>query len=119
MSNNLIMALLLVSIVLYAIIFVILKKGRIPLKFALVWFIPATIILLISVMPNLLEKLTSFLGFQTISNMIVGLLFVVLIFICLSLTVIVSGQKTKITLLIQEISLLKFKVEELEKNDRC
>lgn len=119
MSNNLVIALLLVSIFLYVIIFAILKKGRIPLKFALVWFIPATIILLISIMPTLLEKLTIFLGFQTISNMIVGLLFVVLIFICISLTIIVSGQKTKITLLIQEISLLKFKVEELEKNDRC
>ena len=40
-------------------------------------------------------------------NMVTGVLFVILLFITISLTVIVSGQKKKITLLIQEVSILK------------
>ncbi|WP_443668457.1 DUF2304 family protein [Holdemanella porci] len=39
--------------------------------------------------------------------MVTGVLFVILLFITISLTVIVSGQKKKITLLIQEVSILK------------
>ena len=47
------------------------------------------------------------LGFQTISNLVVGVFIVILFFITISLTVIVSAQKKKITLLIQEVSILK------------
>ena len=46
--------------------------------------------------------------------MVTGVLFVILLFITISLTVIVSGQKKKITLLVQEISVLKNRVSDLE-----
>ena len=52
-----------------------------PLKFALVWLIPAFLILLVSVLPNWLMHMTEFLGFQTLSNMIIGMLFVFVIFV--------------------------------------
>ena len=107
MNNTWEIAVLIVALILYFVIFYLLKIGKIPLKFALVWLIPATVIFLVSIIPHTLETLTHILGFQTISNMIIGLLFVVLIFICISLTIIVSGQKSKITLLIQEVSILK------------
>ena len=51
------------------------------------------------------------LGFQTISNLVVGVFIVILFFITISLTVIVSAQKKKITLLIQEVSILKEKIK--------
>lgn len=111
MSNNLRVSILLVSFLLYAVCLIIFKKGRMPLKYLLVWWIPATIVLIVAIFPPILEKVIITLGFQTISNMIIGLLFVVLIFICISLTIIISGQQTKITLLIQEVSLLKNRVD--------
>ena len=46
--------------------------------------------------------------------MVTGVLFVILLFITISLTVIVSGQKKKITLLVQEVSILKNRVSDLE-----
>lgn len=46
--------------------------------------------------------------------MVTGVLFVILLFITISLTVIVSGQKKRITLLVQEISILKNRVNDLE-----
>lgn len=46
--------------------------------------------------------------------MVTGVLFVILLFITISLTVIVSGQKKKITLLVQEVSILKNRVNDLE-----
>lgn len=111
MSVNLRIMIFLVALVLYCVVFTIFKRGRIPLKYSLVWLIPATLILFIAIIPDVLWKFTKMLGFQTTSNMVIGILFIILFFICISLTVIVSGQKTKITLLIQEISLLKEKNE--------
>lgn len=116
MSVSLRVMIFIVALILYSVIFVIFKRGRIPLKYSLVWLMPTTVILLIAIMPDILWKFTKIIGFQTTSNMVIGILFIILFFICISLTVIVSGQKTKITLLIQEISLLKEKVEKGNKN---
>lgn len=111
MPNDLRIAILLVAFILYAVIFLIFKKGRIPLKFALVWLLPTTIVMFVGIVPDFLIVIMDFLGFQTLSNMIIGMLFVILIFICIALTIIVSGQNTKITLLIQELSILKKKTD--------
>ncbi len=113
MSNNLIGALLVVGIFLILTVTIILKKGRIPTKFALVWYIPACAIVLLALFPGLFELIANFFGFQTISNLIIGFLFFVLFLIIIALTVIIAGQTTKINLLIQEISLLKKKVNDM------
>ena len=62
-------------------------------------------------LPNALIKIANLVGFQTVSNMVIGVLLVILFFITMSLTVIVSAQKRKITLLVQEISLLKSEIK--------
>ena len=46
------------------------------------------------------------------SNMVIGVFIVILIFITMSLTVIVSSQKNKINLLIQEVSMLKQEIKD-------
>lgn len=93
----------------------IVRKGRISIKYSLVWFLSGFIVFLFAVIPNFLVWISKILGFQTVSNMFFSLLILVLILICLSLTVIVSGQSNKIRLLIQEISMLKEKNDEKTK----
>lgn len=107
MSMNLRILIFLVSIILAIVILIILKKGRMPLKYSLVWFIPIILMLFISLLPDAMWRFTKIIGFQTVSNLVIGIMFVMLFFVCISLTIIISGQKTKITLLIQEISMLK------------
>lgn len=111
MSNSLITGLLMVGISLLIIITIILRKGRIPMKFALVWYVPACAIILLALFPRIFEFFAHLFGFQTISNLVAGFLFVILFLIIIALTVIVAGQTTKINLLIQEISLLKEKID--------
>ena len=55
--------------------------------------------------------LASIFGFQTSSNLVIGFLFVLLFLVIIALTVIVADQTTKINLLIQEISLLKERID--------
>lgn len=115
MSNSLTTGLLLVGVFLFLIVLFILRKGRISMKFALVWFIPSFAIIILALFPEFFELFARIFGFKTISNLVAGLLFVVLFLIIIALTVIVAGQTTKINLLIQEISMLKMKVREIEK----
>lgn len=109
MTANLRIGLLIVGIILIATVLIILKKGRMPTKYALVWLIPSSVIFLLVLSPSIFLFFTKVFGFQTISNLVIGLLFVLLFFIIMALTVIIAGQTTKINLLIQEVSMLKSK----------
>lgn len=91
------------------LIIVLVKKEKISVKYSLVWLLPCILLLVFVLMPGFLTFTTTFLGFQTSSNMIFALLIGFLMIITIALTVIVSKQKEKIKLLIQEISLLKEK----------
>ena len=110
MSLNLqIVAVLFLLTIIISIIY-ILRKGRIAIKYALVWFFAALILLLFVICPRLLNGMTFLLGFKVSSNMIFAGLIAMLMFINIALTIIVSGQNEKIRLLIQEVSTLKSRI---------
>ncbi len=96
------------------IIFIInlIRKNRLNLKYSLVWLFTTTIMLIISLIPNFLEKIAHLLGFELVSNMIFVMGILLLLLVTISLTVIVSGQSDKIRLLIQEVSILKKEKED-------
>ena len=114
MPFNLRFAIFIVACVLAFTVMRILHKDMIPVKYSLLWGIGVILLIILSIWPGILVSLANLIGFQTISNMVTGVLFVILLFITISLTVIVSGQKKKITLLVQEISILKNRVSDLE-----
>lgn len=111
MPLNLRLGVLIIAFVLAVVVIRILYKGRIPVKYSLLWGLGALILLFLAIFPNALIKIANLVGFQTVSNMVIGVLLVILFFITMSLTVIVSAQKRKITLLVQEISLLKSEIK--------
>ena len=109
MSSSLRLWVFIVALIIILVIVQILRKGRVPIKYSLLWFISASIIMLVAVFPNILNFMANLMGFKTISNMVIGIMLVILLFITMSLTIIVSGQNEKIKLLIQEMSILKEK----------
>ena len=113
MSITLRISVLLVALAIFLIIFQLLRRGRIPIKFSLLWQIAVLLLVLVAIFPQILEIIRKMIGFQTISNMVMGVMIVILILITIALTVIVSGQTTKIVILIQEISMLKNEIKEM------
>lgn len=109
MPLDLRLAILLVTLILTFTIYKILNKRIIPIKYSFLWWLAIIVLLVLVVFPDFLIWFATKLGFQTISNLVVGVFIVILFFITISLTVIVSAQKKKITLLIQEVSILKNK----------
>ncbi len=109
MSINLRLGLVIVAILLFMIILIVLKKGRMPVKYSLVWILSSFIILFLGIFPGLFIWFSNLLGFVTMSNMVIAMFIFILLMITIMLTIIVSGQQKKITLLIQELSILKNK----------
>ena len=106
MTLKLRIVLLIFSLIVIVATTSVLKKGRIPIKYSLLWYFSGGIILVLSIFPFILEFFSKIVGFKTISNLILGVIISLLLFLAMSLTIITSGQKKKITLLIQEVSII-------------
>ena len=112
MSFGTVLLVLGTGLLIFLVTLQLLRRGRIPVKFSILWFIVAVILLVVGIFPNFIVLISTRIGFISMSN-IIFLLFAM----CIALTVIVSGQATKITLLIQEVSMLKKKIVNEEKNN--
>lgn len=115
MPINLTITLIAVSLLLVILTSHFLKIGRIPEKYALLWYSFSIIILIVSFFPNIFEDLAKIIGFQLLSNMFIVILIGILFLLVMSLTIMMAGQRKKTTLLIQEISLVKQRLEKDEK----
>ena len=107
MNDGLRLAVIIFSLLLFIMITYILKKGRMPIKYSLIWYFADLVIFMAAVFPSFMTSLARLIGFEYLSNMILCLLILILIFITLAITIIIAGQTTKINLLMQEVSMLK------------
>lgn len=109
MSSVFRLEMVLLALLLISLIIVILKKKYLLIKYSTVWLLSSFLILVFAFFPSFMNYIANALGFEVLSNMIFLIIFGILFFITLSLTIIVSSQRKKIDLLIQEVSILKSK----------
>lgn len=107
MSTRLLLGSLISIFIVMIIILNILRKGRMNIKYSLVWLLAFGMLFICLIIPGLLPFITSFLGFGLSSNLIIVCFIAILIFINISLTIIISGLNEKVRVLIQEVSILK------------
>jgi len=107
MSLGLTLASIIFLVLIMLIIDYLVIKRKISIKYSLVFIFPCLVLIIFTLVPGFMELVSNFIGFKTPSNMILTLLIGFLMTIVISLTVIVSNQKDKIRLLIQEISMIK------------
>ena len=109
MSLNLVVTLIIVSILLIIFTTHFLKKGKLPVKYSLLWYAFSVIILLVGIFPQIFTFIYVKLGFEVMSNMIIGIFIGLLIVFNMALCIMIANQKQKIIMLIQEVSTLKAK----------
>ena len=107
MPISLKIALIIISLFLIISTLSLVRKDKIPVRYSLVWLVSSLVLLFVALFPEAFGKLTSLIGFQVSSNFVIGIFIVFLLFITRMLTKVVSEQNKKITMLIQEISILK------------
>ena len=115
MAINLKLFLLIVVICFILLILHTIKKKRLLLKYALLWLASSLFMIFCILFPQFLSLLCKILGIELVSNLVFLIGFLILLILTFVLTIIVSDQKRKIILLLQEISIIK---NELNNNKR-
>jgi len=116
MMTDLFRMLLLIAVLLYILLIgVLMKKGRMSLKYSLLWFASGIVLLICALFPQVIRFFTNLLGIYSETNAVFFLGVCFLLLIILSLTSIVSGQTERIRTLTQTQAMLEKRIRELEK----
>ena len=109
----------LIIIVLFYIFCILkaVKRKNMRIGYLIFWMIIGIVFIISLLIPNLVENISNILGFEMPINMIVCFAIFVILYLIFDLTILITKEYNKNTLLIQEISILKKRLEELEKKD--
>lgn len=109
----------LICILLLYIFFILkaVKKRNMRIGYLIFWSITGVILIVALLIPNLVENVSNFLGFEMPINMIFSIAIFIILYLVSELTALISKEENKNIMLIQEISILKSRVEELEKKE--
>lgn len=94
------------------------KRKNMRINYLIFWSIIGIILIIALIAPNFVENISNSLGFGLPINMIFCFAIFVILYLIFDLTRLITKQENKNTLLIQEISMLKKRVEELEKTEK-
>ena len=98
----------------FALVFKLLKRKSLNLKYTLLWFLSGFIMLVLVCFPWLLDIFANAVGIYDPTNALFAIVFFCVIVILMSLTAIVSKLNEKCKCLIQSLALLEQRLRELE-----
>lgn len=94
------------------------KKKNMRINYLIFWTITGILLVISLIAPNFVENVSNFLGFGLPINMIFSFAIFIILYLVFDLTKLITKQENKNIMLIQEISILKKRIEELENNKR-
>ncbi|QGQ18884.1 DUF2304 family protein [Cellulomonas sp. JZ18] len=98
-----------VAVVLFLV--VLLRSRRVREKYAFIWILVGTVVAVLAAFPDLVLGLTRLVGIQTPINLLVSASLIVLLFVCIQLSVEVSGLEEETRTLAEEVALLRLDME--------
>ena len=115
MNSNL--KIFLLVLVLFNLILIVktLKARRISIKYGVFWIVLLVLLMISGLVPNVYIFISNILGFESASNMIFLLGFFFLFYLNFILITNISILNDKVKSLIQEISILKERVDKDER----
>ena len=115
MTLNLKIALIVITLIYLSLILRKIKNKKLQISFSTFWLVSGVLLIIAIATPNLIEYITKTIGNEIQANMIFCITIFVAFYLIFNLTVKLSKEAQKNTSLVQEISLLKKRVEKLEK----
>lgn len=103
------------AVILLLIIFVLLKKGNMTVKYSLLWLGLAVVLVIFAICPYVVYVLRDLLDVEMPVNLVFMLMFCFVLVVLISLSIAVSQLAEKCKRLTQENALLEKRVRELEK----
>lgn len=92
------------------------RKRKLQTSFSIFWIITGIILIIATLFPEPIEYIANILGFEKTSNMIFCLAIFIAFYLVFNLTILLSKEFNRNIGLIQEVSILKKRVNELEKD---
>lgn len=105
-----------IAFVFFLFIVRLINKNIFLLKNTAIWLVTSIILVLFSIFPEIPNLLSNFLGFEETSNFLYFCAVAFLIVTVLLNAILASRQDIKINTLTQELSIIKSKLEEQERN---
>ena len=102
------------AVVFLVVILWLLKKGRLTVRYSIIWLMAGGALLVFAVFPYIVLGLRDWLNMEMPVNVIFTLVLAFVLLLLLSLSTIVSGFAEKLKRLAQENALLEKRVRELE-----
>ena len=107
---------MLLAVALYfVILFKLLQKKRLNLKYTLLWIISGFLMLVLAAFPKTLNIFANMIGVYEPTNALFALIFFCIIMILMSLTAIVSKLNERVKRLTQSIALLEKRMRDQER----
>ena len=108
-----------IGLILGAILFLfiilwMLKKKKLTVRYSIVWFFAAFVLVLFAVFPYIVLVLRDLLQVELVSNLVFLMVLALVLFMLLSISCIVSVFSEKLKRLSQEAALLEQRVRDLE-----
>ncbi|SUY46176.1 Uncharacterized conserved protein [Clostridium putrefaciens] len=115
MNYQLQIILTLVSIGFFIFIYKMITNYKMDLRHSLVWVLSSLIFILMSIFPGILTSISRLIHIEEPVNTIFLLVIFFLLLVTFTLTLTISKRSNSIKDLVQEVAILKLKVEGLSK----
>ncbi|NLI18826.1 MAG: DUF2304 domain-containing protein [Actinomycetales bacterium] len=107
----------LVSAGVVLLLFRLLRAGKLREKYAALWALIGTAIVVLSVAPGLLESVSRVLGVQIPSNLLFFLAILLLLAVCLHLSLEISKLEDETRILAEEVAILRLQQESFARRE--
>ena len=105
------------SILTFIFVFVLLRRGVLREKYAVLWLSVSGVAFLFAVIPGALRWVSDLLGIETPSNLLFFITVVLLVLVSVQLSYELSRHEMRIRRLAEEVALLNDEVRELRSRD--
>lgn len=110
-----------IVVVLFALLFLLftiylIKRGRLLLRYSLMWMLLSILILIAAIFPQPILDLANLMGFSVGSNFIFSVAIFFLLILCMTQSQAISQQTLKNKTTIQQIALLEKRIEDMNRD---
>lgn len=102
----------------FVLIFKLLKRNRLALKYSLLWLFAGIVMAIVFVCPQIMVFIAEIIGIKVASNGLFALSIFLGIIIMISYAIVISDYVKRVKRLIQTVAILEKRVRELE-NTKC
>ncbi len=117
MQISLRVALILITLVYMALIIRAIKNKKMQISFSVFWIITGLILVIAIAIPNAIQNISKMLGFEVTVNMIFCVAIFLSFYLIFKLNILYSKESKVNITLVQEISLLNKRIQDLENKE--